>query len=272
LKRIDTHTHPKISKHFAFDPTSVHRMVRMAKRVGLDGLALTEHFHGRDFWAIYKGLYHMYPSERGVFWADGLAIIPGAEINIREGAHVIALGEVAELHRLDRAFREALSDGYEPGLREFLDVADDFDIARIGAHMFRPAKELGKFSAVDLRRLHALEVNGKDFGTETMLLVQARALGLPVVAGSDAHHWLQLGVRHSLVHTEEIGTRSVIKAIKEGLTGYGVGAYTPIRVKGSKALKTITKLLRKYYAGPGGAGRSWRFWPRSPLPDKSLAG
>jgi len=272
LKRIDTHTHPKMSKHFAFNPDSVVRMVRMARRIGLDGLALTEHFHGRDFWSIYKNLFRMYRSERGVFWADDLAVIPGAEINIREGAHVIVLAEVAELSRLDRAFPGKLSDGYEPGLREFLDVTDDFDLARIGAHMFRPTKELGKFSAADLRRLHALEVNGKDFGSEVMLLVQARALGLPIVAGSDAHQWLQLGVRHSLVHTDEITVHAVIKAIKEGLTGYGAGAYTPLRVKAAKSLKTITKLLRKCYGNRGAAWRGWGFWPDVDTPSKPVAG
>lgn len=257
MKRIDTHTHPKISKHFAFEPRSVVRMVKMAKRVGLDGLALTEHFHGREFWSIYKHLFSMYPSERGVFWADGLAIIPGAEVNIRERAHVIVMGEVAELARLDRAFPTPLSDGYEPLLREFLDVTDDFDIVRIGAHMFRPCKELGKFPAVDMRRLHALEVNGKDFGTEMMLLVQARALGLPIVAGSDAHHWLQLGVRHSLMHTDDISVHAVIKTIKEGLTGYATGAYTPVRVKAAKSLKNITKVLRNCYDPRRGLRRGW---------------
>ena len=270
MKRIDTHTHPKMSKHFAFDSRSVDRMVRMAARVGLDGLALTEHFHGRDFWAIYKHLYRQYPSEGGVFWADGVAIIPGAEINIREGAHVIVLGEVAELRRLDCVFPEHLSDGYEPALRQFLDVTDDFDIARIGAHMFRPTKELGKFPTVDLRRLHALEVNGKDFGTELMLVVQARALGLPIVAGSDAHHWLQLGVRHSVVHTEEITVRGVMKAIKEGLTGYGVGAYTPLRVKTAKSLKTITKILRKYYGAIHAGRGQHNGWARPKAPEKPL--
>jgi len=45
LKRIDTHTHPKISKHLTFNPDSVTRMARMARRLGLDGIALTEHFH-----------------------------------------------------------------------------------------------------------------------------------------------------------------------------------------------------------------------------------
>jgi predicted metal-dependent phosphoesterase TrpH len=251
VKRIDTHTHPKISKHFAFDPRGLARMVRAARRAGLDGLAVTEHFHGRGYWDIHEHLEAAYPLERGLYRAGGVALIPGAEINIREGAHVIVLGESAELRRLDRAFPERLSNGYEPRLREFLDLTDDFDLVRIGAHMFRRTKELGKFPAGDLRRLHALEVNGKDFGTELMLIVQARALGLPIVGGSDAHHWLQTGVRHTLVHTDEMTLTAIAKAVREGLTGFAAGPYTPLRVKAAKSLKSMTKLLRKYYGGVG---------------------
>jgi PHP-associated len=247
VKRIDTHTHPLMSKHFKFEAASVTRMIRMATRVGLDGLALTEHFHAADFWSVHAHLERTYPMSGGVFWAERLALIPGAEINIREGAHVIVLGDVSELRRLDRAFPEPLSHRYEPTLREFLDVSEYFEIARIGAHMFRPTKELGKFAIDDLRRLHALEVNGKDFGTEVMLLVQARVLGLPIVAGSDAHYWLQLGVRHTLIHLDEIRIDAVVKAIREGLTGFATSPYTPLRVKASKSLKKITKLLRKCY-------------------------
>jgi hypothetical protein len=249
LRRIDTHTHPKISKHFSFNPRALERMVGMARQIGLDGIAVTEHFHGVGFWTIYEHLQATHLNEYGLFWNERLALIPGAEINIREGAHVIVLGDVGELGRLDRAFPTPLSHGYEPALREFLDVTDDFDIVRVGAHMFRPGKELGKFTVADLRRLHALEVNGKDFGTEVMLLVQARALGLPIVAGSDAHHWLQLGVRHTLVHTDELTLRAVLKAVREGLTGFATGPYTPPRVRTAKAVKNITKMLRKCYGG-----------------------
>jgi hypothetical protein len=250
VHRIDTHTHPKISKHFPFVPATIGRMVARARRVGLDAIALTEHFHGAGFWRIPEHLERTYPSERGVYRADGVALVPGAEVNVRERAHVIVLAEIGELRRLDRAFPEPLSAGYEPGLRELLDVTDDFELVRIGAHMFRPGKELGKFPAVDLRRLHALEVNGKDFGTEVMLLAQARALGLPIVAGSDAHHWLQLGVRHTLVHAEELTLPALGKAIREGLTGYGSTHYTPLRVMAAKSLKNITKLLRNRYGRP----------------------
>ena len=249
MKRIDTHTHPKISKHFAFDPRSVQRAVRAGERAGLDAIALTEHFHATGYWEIYDYLRRSHPHEHGLFWADEIALVPGAEVNIAEGAHIIVLADVAELERLDSAFPARLSQGYEPRLREFLDVTDDFDLVRIGAHMFRPCKELGKFAAADLRRLHALEINGKDFGTEIMLLVQARALGLPIVGGSDAHHWLQLGVRHTLVHTDELTLPAIKKSIREGLTGFASGPYTPLRVKAAKSVKNITKLLRKCYGG-----------------------
>ena len=254
MKRIDTHSHPKISKHFHLDPGAIVRMAAMGRRVGLDGLSLTEHFHARGFWHVYEHLGTTYERRGGVFWSNGLALIPGAEVNIREGAHVIVLGEVRELERLDRAFPAPLSDGYEPGLEEFLDVSASLDLARIGAHMFRPKKELGKFPVRLLRRLDALEVNGKDFGSELMLLTQARALGLPVVGGSDAHHWLQVGVRHTLMHTDEITAASVVQSVKEGLTGYGVSSYTLLRVRVAKTVKKVTKRWRGLHGPSALAG------------------
>ena len=249
MKRIDTHSHPNISKHYAFDPQALVRMVARGQRVGLDALAVTEHLHARTYWRVYDHIERTYPRVGGLYRAGDLSLITGGEVNIREGAHVIVLGDLDEIRRLDRAFPDRLSRGYEPALREFLDVTDDFDLLRIGAHMFRRSKELGKFPASDLRRLHALEVNGKDYGLETMLLAQARALDLPIVAGSDAHHWLQIGVRHTLIHVEELTIHSIMKGVKEGLTGFGVAPYTPLRVRAAKSLKTITKLLRKCYGG-----------------------
>src|SRR5262245_8191004 len=220
-------------------------MAAMARRVGLDGLSLTEHFHAKGFWQVYEHLIAAYERRGGVFWSGSLALVPGAEVNIREGAHVIVLGEVAELERLDRAFVAPLSEGYEPRLEEFLEVSASLALARIGAHMFRPRKELGKFPVKLLRQLDALEVNGKDFGSELMLLTQARALGLPVVGGSDAHHWLQVGVRHTLMHIEEITAASVVRSVKEGVTGYGVSSYTLVRVRTAKTMKNIAKRLRR---------------------------
>jgi len=71
------------------------------------------------------------------------------------------------------------------------------------------------------------------------------------------------------MHTDEIRVPSIIKTIKEGLTGYGVGPYTPLRVKAAKSLKNITKALRKYY-DPHGPTRS--AWLKPEAPGKPLAG
>ena len=126
-----------------------------------------------------------------------------------------------ELRRLDRAFPDRCRERYEPTLREFLDVTDDFDVARIGAHMFRRTKELGKFRSDDLKRLHALEVNGKDFGTEVMLLVQARALGS---ADRRAAATRITGCSSACVTRSCTSTTfpfaAVVKTIREGLTGF----------------------------------------------------
>jgi hypothetical protein len=43
----------------------------------------------------------------------------------------------------------------------------------------------------------------------------------------------------------------VIKAVKEGLTGFSTSPYTPLRVKAAKSLKNITKMLRKCYDALG---------------------
>ena len=142
MKRIDTHSHPKISKHFEFSPAAVDKMLRQARRVHLDALALTEHCHATRYWDVHEHLERTLPCEHGLFRAPGMALVPGA---------------------------------------------------------------------------------------------QARALGLPIVAGSDAHHWLQVGVRHTLLHTDELTLHAIAKTIKEGLTGLAGASYTPLHVKAAKS-------------------------------------
>lgn len=52
MKRVDLHTHAKISKHLPFDPRSVTRLIRAAERMGLDAIALTEHYDATSYWDI----------------------------------------------------------------------------------------------------------------------------------------------------------------------------------------------------------------------------
>jgi histidinol phosphatase-like PHP family hydrolase len=245
LKYIDLHNHAKLSKTFDLDETVFDRYVRRARRIGLDGFALTEHFHAVNYWEVYKALFRRFPYRDGMFWpGEDLCILPGAEVRIREGADVIVIGPIAELKKLDEAFPLRLSEQYFPRFSEFLDEAARCDLILIGAHMFREQKELSKFGAAELRRLHAVEVNGKDFGTEERLVEQAREMRLAVVGGSDAHHVLQLGVRATRFPLERVSWSGLRDAVVRRETSYWTGRGTFLRVVTAKRIKTWQKRLR----------------------------
>jgi hypothetical protein len=115
--------------------------------------------------------------------------------------------------------------------------------------MFREKKRLEKLAPADLKRLTALEVNGKDLGTEDRLVAVARDLGLPVVGNSDAHHWLQLGVRHSLFPINEISLAELKRALHSQATWYATAPLAKLKVTTAKLLKTWIKRRRVAPAG-----------------------
>src|SRR5262249_5410409 len=134
--------------------------------------------------------------------------------------------------------------GHEPPLRRLLDVTDQLDVVRIAAHMFRPGKELWALHAADLSRVHALELNGKDFRTEAETLGWGGRLGLPVVGGSDAHHWLQVGVRHSILALDRLTIAGTLDAVRRGAVTFGASRFTALRVRTARSLKKLAKGLR----------------------------
>lgn len=54
--RVDLHVHAKVSKTIPFQMEAFQRAVRRAMEVGLNGFAITEHFHSTDFW---EGVAHL---------------------------------------------------------------------------------------------------------------------------------------------------------------------------------------------------------------------
>ncbi len=250
MKRLDLHTHAKLSKAFPLDRQHLGQHLLWARRIGLDGIALTEHFHALRFWEVHDTLLRWFPYHRGIYRVSkDFSVVAGAELGIREGADMILLGEVGELRRLDRAFPKRLSAGHKPGFKEFLERLDGFDLLVIGAHMFRQRKSLEKFAPADLKRLTALEVNGKDLGTEDRLVSVAGDLGLPVVGNSDAHHWLQLGVRHSLFPIHEISLAEMRRALASQATWYATASLAKLKVTTAKLLKNWIKRRRAVPAG-----------------------
>lgn len=244
MKRIDLHTHAKISKLFSFEMRSLHQMIAQARRVGLDGIALVEHFHAASFWEVHEALGQAFAYADGVYHAGGgFRILTGAELSLMDDgrpADLILLGTLDQLRGFNVRLTRPATGGYRPPLSEAVTVVREMGMFVIGAHIFRPGKELVALGRA-LAALDAIEANGKDFRRDERVYDAARRLGLPVVGGSDAHFWAQIGIKATVLPISEITQAKVTHAIREGLASVECLDYGPLAVQISGAYKRILK-------------------------------
>ena len=245
---IDLHTHPKVAKSIPFRMDLFERMVRNAARTGLSGFATTEHFDAPDYWETASHLTTRFPYEDGhLYVAPGMTVLTGAEIDVVEGGHVIAIGPYRLLAELDRSFRPNLSRGFFPTARDLIDSARFLGITVIGAHPGRPSKRLLSVGNRVLAGLHALEVNGSDVasGRDVESVVRrARRLGLPLVGSSDAHVWPQIGQQRTIVPLKELTREGLNEALGSGQTEVATLPGIDRIVDMCKRHKALAKLAR----------------------------
>lgn len=246
-RAFDLHVHTKLSKSEPFSLKRILGLVRQGRKIGLDGFAVTEHFHSLNFWDIYTTLEKAFPKRHGLLEpAPGFFLVPGAEVTLQEQADVVVIGAVEDLRQLDSRFNPGLAQGYHPSFEELVGTAGDLRLVLIGAHMFRPQKSLARLGESYLLRLSALEANGRDFAYTEKLLKQAAILDLPVVGGSDAHHSWQLGVRATLVPLEEVSLAGLQEAIRQHQTGIAGLPAASWRVNCAAWYKKVVKWQRRW--------------------------
>jgi len=219
--RIDLHTHPKIAKRTPFHPRDTDRSVAAARRRGLTGLALTEHAHAVGYWATLDRLARSYPSRRGRFIAEGVALYPGMELTLAEGVDLVLIAPVDELRRLDGAFDAPLTAGHHPSALEAVAVFDRVKIEaiRILAHPTRPDKPADRLPDPILRSLaHAVEINARfaRFDDINGARALAERLSLPLVGASDAHTWPQIAAASTSVYENDDSFDALRAAILTG--------------------------------------------------------
>jgi len=111
----------------------------------------------------------------------------------------------------------------------------------IGAHMFRQGKELTHLGDRRLRRLSALELNGKDFFNDAAVRVEAARLHLLVVGGSDAHFWWHVGIKATVLSIDRVTRPAVAAALARGQSDVYRMASGPVVVRASKLYKQVHK-------------------------------
>src|SRR5438445_13899347 len=103
------------------------------------------------------------------------------------------MGTLAELGQFSQGLAASPVTGYKPPFGEAVEAAKGAGLVLIGAHMYRCGKELARLREGELRRLDGLELKGKDFFNDGAVRAEAGRRGLPVIGGSEAGVWCQVG-------------------------------------------------------------------------------
>ncbi len=214
---IDLHSHLKPSKYMPFSFSAYQKTIRHAIREGLDGYAVTEHFHAPDYWPAMRELTSQFPYRDGRLYVNrNFTILTGAEIDVAEGGHILAIGPLDQLEWLDRQWDPTLNDNYRPRAAELIDVARHADLVLIGAHPTRESKFLAGVGLETLGRLDALEINGKDVadcGDTDWVKNAAREMGISTVGSSDAHVWTQIAAQRTIIDIDRLS----VDRLRDGL-------------------------------------------------------
>lgn len=243
--KAEFHCHVKLLARGTFRGSQLIKRLNAAKHQGLDVLAVTEHIDVHDFWNIVEYIMRLCEDKSGNLTWKGMRLLTGAEVSIEEGGDILLIGSAKGLEKLETRLGR-LSRGNFPCLNELLDASEDLGFLRIGAHPCRTGKVLWKMGPL-LKRLDALEINARELSEAGWVYHQAKEAGVSVVAGSDAHHWLQLGKVYNLIPAWS-GTdlEKIKEAIREKKTAWRRGSSLPYRFIRSFSLnKADSPLLKR---------------------------
>lgn len=246
--KIDFHIHVKLSKKTNFDIDHFNSILDEAVANGLDAITLTEHFNTHRFEDVYGTLDRMFPCNNHYYDRDGFKIFTGMEVDVAEGGHILVSGPKDKLLEI----REILADHTSPdrfiGLERLFELCEPRGMMVIGGHPFRESNHLYHVDRELLKRFDAFDLNGKDLheiGIQeniAKVLTLGEELGVPVVAGSDAHQMFQVGC----VHNVFVGSFETVAELKEAIR---VGAYkrvlSPSLHLQVRAANLVKKLLKK---------------------------
>lgn len=202
---IDCHTHTLLSNDNYLEPAV---LVRRAKALGLDGIAVTEHHS-----------YEVSETVERIGREEGLLVLRGVEISTDRG-HLLAFGVQ------DDGWNIWGRNNYLP-LQELIDHINGLGGLCVPAHPFR---EFGLASLLegllDLTGIAGVEThNGGNVDSDNDLALDAAAaMELPTLGGSDCHKEEAIGRCATRFEDPVTDMGSFMAAIRRGACR---GAYYP---------------------------------------------
>jgi len=166
-------------------------IVRYAKRIGLDGIAITDHNNIKAWRQAEKEAKRL-----------GVLFLPGEEIGSKDG-HILAIG-INEFVESGLSAEETVDRIRSQG--GICIAPHPYDIKGDGLkNKMHVADAVEVFNALNMDRI-----------SNKLARLKARIMHKPVVAGSDAHTLSMIG--HAVTIMDACSVDDVIKAIKKGNT------------------------------------------------------
>lgn len=196
--KIDFHVHAALSKETEFDLSLFHRTLKWARDYGLDALALTDHLDSSNFDRVHRALDREFEYVGPHYVVGGLRLLPGLEFGASEGPHLLAVSDRDSILAYRDRLRRLVGRTGSCSTREFLDSQEGLEMISIVAHPFRGKRHIFRVDPDLYRRFDAIGLNARDLyfrGVEVRKLTQVFSFThqIPILAGSDSHHYFQLG-------------------------------------------------------------------------------
>jgi len=196
--KVDFHFHACLSKAIPFEYDYFSQTLARAREQGLFAITITDHFDTQGFEHIYNSLDAKYPYNGDYYLAEGVRLYPGMEVEVREGPHLLVSGKREDVLAFYERLRPHLTPETYLSVPEFFEKQAGLDLMTVFAHPLRPKREFTRIDPELASRFEAFDLNAKDlwrFGSEQRHQVEALAAEFdrPVLAGSDTHHFMQLG-------------------------------------------------------------------------------
>ena len=153
---------------------------------------------------IYGHIKNRCDREGDTFVADGLRIFPGMETDIAEGGHILSIGPAEAILELNRRLEPHKEKGSFLPFAQLLALFREYPVLVGAGHPFRGMEEgTGNITRLPDSLLRALislterKGSGGGRGEDDRTDRFGRAVGKPVVTGSDTHQAFQYGCVHT---------------------------------------------------------------------------
>jgi histidinol phosphatase-like PHP family hydrolase len=196
--KVDFHFHASLTKNIPFDHDFFSQTVARAREQGMFAITVTDHFDSNQYANIFPALDERYEYNGHYYLIEDVRFYLGMEVEVKEGPHLLVSGIRENVMTFYERLRLHLTPETYVTVPEFFEKQDGLDLMNIFAHPFRPKREFARIDPTLASRFDAFDINAKDLWRYGMdMRGQVEALGAeysrPVVAGSDTHHFLQLG-------------------------------------------------------------------------------